>query len=276
VGYKLTVPNPFSQHGYRVRLEWGPGGLAALAGLSAVIVIVDVLSFSTAVDIAVGRGATVLPVPWRAPAAPDVELPAGAVPAGRRGSASWSLSPSSLLALPAGTRLALPSPNGATLSAAAAESGATVLAGCLRNAPNVAATALACLQVPPSRPGSASKSRPDDGDGVISVVPAGERWPDGDLRPAIEDMLGAGAVVAELARLGAGPCSPEALAAADAFEAARRQGLHDALAACSSGRELHAAGFGADVALAAEYGVSGGAPVLCDGEYGPFPVEGTA
>jgi 2-phosphosulfolactate phosphatase len=189
----------------------------------------------------------VLPLAWREPAA----VPEGAVLAGRRGSSSWSLSPSSLFDIPAGTRLALPSPNGATLSVSAATHGATVLAACLRNASAVATAALACRA-----------------DGAIGVVPAGERWPGDGLRPAIEDLLGAGAVVAALARHGVGPCSPEALAAADAFEAALRRGLADALVACSSGRELAVGGFGADVALAAERDVSGAAPVLDNGESG--------
>jgi len=270
VAQKRRVTSPFLQHDHRIRLEWAREGVATLTVSCSVVIIVDVLSFSTTVDVAVTRGASVLPLPWRdrseartgaavsAGAVPAGTVPAGAVPAGvvlagRRGSVSWSLSPSSLLDLPAGTRLALPSPNGATLSAAAAGYGATVLAGCLRNASAVAAAAVAAA-------GQA---------GAIGVVPAGERWPDGTPRPAVEDLLGAGAVVAALARYGVGPCSPEALAAADAFQAARHRGFADLLADCSSGRELLAGGFGADVALAAEYDASAVAPVLRAGEYGP-------
>ena len=300
----------FEQPGYRVRLEWGPDGVAALAPVCAVVIIVDVLSFSTAVDVAVGRGASVLPLPVDETAVPPVHetaVPPGTIVAGRRGCGSWSLSPASLLDLPAGTRLALPSPNGATLSAAAASvPGTVVLAGCLRNAPAVAAAAVALSAnstprgFDHARAPRASSSRTRDADGVIGVVPAGERWPDGRLRPAVEDLLGAGAVIAGLdagavaaglgasavvaglgagavaaglgagavvSGLGAGSCSPEALAAADAFHAAHRRGLAAALDGCASGRELAAAGFGADVALAAEYGVSSTAPVLRDGEY---------
>lgn len=242
----------YQQHGYRVRLEWGPDGLEVLAPECSVLVIVDVLSFTTAVDVAVRRGASVLPVRTdlgRVGAGPDAVAP-DVVLASRDRAAGWSLSPSSLLSLPAGTRLALPSPNGATLSAAAAAHGAVVLAGCLRNASAVAAAALDLAAASP---------------GVVGVVAAGERWrPHGRLRPALEDLLGAGAVITAL---GAANCSPEALAAAGAFDGAYRRGLGSQLAQCSSGRELIAGGFGADVELAAEFDVSQTVPVLGDGEY---------
>jgi hypothetical protein len=52
---------------YGVRLEWGREGAALLAAECAVVIVIDVLSFSTAVDIAVGRGAAVLPLRSDAP-----------------------------------------------------------------------------------------------------------------------------------------------------------------------------------------------------------------
>lgn len=231
------------QHGYRVRMEWGPTGLATLAPHCHVLVVVDVLSFSTAVDIAVSREAEVIPLTSRPAVGPE-----GAVLADSRSQSSWSLSPASLVELPAGTRLALPSPNGGRLSAAAAASSSHVLAGCLRNAPAVAAAA-------------AELAGPD---GVIGVLAAGERWPDGSLRPAAEDLLGAGAVIT---CLGGHDLSPEALAAADAFAGARLRGLASALNECVSGRELAAMGYQADVELAGGYGVSSAVPALKDGVY---------
>ncbi len=44
-----------------IRCEWGQRGVDVLAMNSDVVIIVDVFSFSTAVDVAVSRGATILP-----------------------------------------------------------------------------------------------------------------------------------------------------------------------------------------------------------------------
>ncbi len=243
------------QRGYDVRLEWGPHGAELLARECAVVVIVDVLSFCTSVDIAVGRGARVLPQRWSdAATASGKAAPSsvaarevakrGAVAAGRRDAAGPSLRPSSLLDLAPGTLLALPSPNGATLCAAAARHRAVVLAGCLRNATAVADAACAV-------------------GGPVGVVPAGERWPDDMLRVAAEDALGAGAVVAAMRT--SLSHSPEAELAAAQFAAATRRGLPDVLSALGSGLELVADGYGADVALAADLDVSAAAPHLVDG-----------
>jgi len=89
-------------------------------------------------------------------------------------------------------------------------------------------------------------------------VAAGERWPDGSLRPAVEDLWGAGAVLAALGPEGA---SPEAEAAMAAFDAVRTR-LPESLAACASGRELVGAGFAEDVVVAAAHDVSAVIPAL--------------
>ena len=235
----------FTQDGYDIRLEWGAEGIAALAEHCGALVVVDVLSFSTAVDIAVGRGARILPLPWRDERAAAAARAAGAVLGGE---GSWSLRPSSLLDIPAGTLLALASPNGATLATKAAATGVRVLAGCLRNARSVAGQALA-----------AAGGRP------IGVIAAGERWNvDGrPLRPCVEDLLGAGAIVAALLVLAGGDASPEALLASRAALATDDPGT--ALAECSSGRELIGWDRARDVELAGELDVSTVAPVLVDG-----------
>jgi 2-phosphosulfolactate phosphatase len=48
----------FSQDPFSVRFDWGLRGAAEQAGKADVLIVVDVLSFSTCVDVAVGRGAS--------------------------------------------------------------------------------------------------------------------------------------------------------------------------------------------------------------------------
>jgi 2-phosphosulfolactate phosphatase len=236
----------FRQDGYRLRLEWGEHGVAALASSCAVLVVVDVLSFTTAVDIALDRGGRVLPVRSGDVRAVSSAREVGAIVAGDE---KWTLRPSSLLDLPAGTLLALPSPNGATLCIQAAAAGATVFAACLRNAESVAREVE-----------KISNGRP------IGIVPAGERWgvTAGPLRPCIEDLLGAGAVAAALLATNSSSASPETRLAASCFSY-EIQHVGKLLRDCVSGRELTAAGHTADVELAAVVGSSSCAPVLHDG-----------
>src|SRR5690606_22226187 len=220
----------------RVRLEWGPNGLRRLAPDAAVVVIVDVLSFTTSVDVALGRGATVLPYRWHDGGEHALAAAGGALVAGVGEAAAWTLRPATLVDLPAGTRLVLPSPNGSALSFGAAEAGAgVVLAGCLRNASTVAAAALELA----GGPGAA---------GAISVIAAGERWHGhtGPLRVALEDQLGAGAVLAALPEDVLAAATPEAVAAADAFRAASVRGLAAVLHGCTSGLEKAERGQSAD------------------------------
>ena len=105
---------------------------------------------------------------------------------------------------------------------------------------------------------------------VITVIAAGERWPDGSLRPAVEDLWGAGAVLAALVDLGVEGLSPEARVA----EAAYRAIEHDVAAAvteCASGRELVDGGFEDDVAIARELDVADRVPVLSAGAFTHLP-----
>ncbi|QUQ68121.1 2-phosphosulfolactate phosphatase [Kutzneria sp. CA-103260] len=236
----------FGQSGYRIRLEWGEDGLAALASSCAVLVVVDVLSFTTAVDVALDCGGRVVPVRRGDVRAISSARSAGAVVAGDQ---KWTLRPSSLLDLPAGTLLALSSPNGAALCARAAASGATVFAACLRNAETVA-----------SEVDKVADGRP------IGIVPAGERWgaTAGPLRHGIEDLLGAGAVAAALMATDSSGASPETRLAASCFSH-EIENVVELLQGCVSGRELTAGGHAADIELAAAVGSSSCAPVLRDG-----------
>ncbi|URD51576.1 hypothetical protein M5J74_06200 [Chroococcidiopsis sp. CCNUC1] len=55
----------FNQSEFDLRCEWGIGGVMQLAPISDVVVIVDVLSFSTCVEIATNRGAIIFPYRWQ-------------------------------------------------------------------------------------------------------------------------------------------------------------------------------------------------------------------
>jgi hypothetical protein len=140
-------------------------------------------------------------------------------------------------------KLMLPSPNGSRLSLACGDT--PVLTGCLRNSAAVARAA-----------------RKIAGDGDVGVIPAGELWPDGLLRPAIEDLLGAGAVIHHLDL----PCSSEAQIARDAYRSAARA-IATLIRASVSGRQLIDGGFPQDVEIAVEENVSAAAPTLTDGAY---------
>jgi 2-phosphosulfolactate phosphatase len=232
----------FDQAHTASRCEWGPIGLDSLAPAD-VVIIVDVLSFSTCVDVAVGRGVQILPYPSRSASARAHAEAHHAELAGPRGQSRYSLSPLSFQCAPAGLRCVLPSPNGAALSVRAGGSDAVVLSGCLRNAGAVAAAA--------RRSGA-----------TFNVCPAGERWPDGTSRSAVEDWLAAGAIL----RLLPEPHSPEALAAIGAFERACHD-LGGALSRSSSGRELIDQGFAADVECAAHCDTSSHVARLLEGAY---------
>jgi len=239
----------FAQDGFSVRFDWGPTGAQALATGVDVLVIVDVLSFTTAVEVAVARGARVYPYRLRDDSAASFAQSIGATLAVARQRVSvqapYSLSPVSLATIPAGTKLVLPSPNGSAISVLAAQLGRPILAGCLRNAAAVAAAACARGQ-------------------VIGVVASGERWRnDGGLRPAYEDLVGAGAIIDALP---VGGWSPEAQAAAATFRAAREH-LADWLMNCASGRELAAVGYTGDVEIASALNATKTVPVFSSGAY---------
>lgn len=234
---------PRDQWDFDVRCEWGRSGIELLSSTSDALVIVDVMSFSTAVSVAVARGAVVYPCRELNESNEALARTLDAELAVSRSVTGYSLSPASLLTIPAGTKLVLPSPNGSSLSLA---TGATpTYAGCLRNARAVAQAA--------------------SGHGPrIGVIPCGERWKDGEdgLRPALEDFIGAGAIIGNLT----GSRSPEAMAAVAVFRSLRR-GLPDALTDCFSGRELAEMGFGRDIELIAALDTDEIAPRLVDGAF---------
>ncbi|MEU8238814.1 2-phosphosulfolactate phosphatase [Actinoplanes missouriensis] len=279
----------FGQVDFGVRFDWGPGGAAAIAPGAAFVAVVDVLSFTTALTVAVEHGTAVLPYRWRDDSAAataarhQAELAVGRSAAGP---GEVSLSPATIVAAASRRRierLVLPSPNGSTISAGLAAAGVTVVGVCLRNA---AAAAGWVREQAAGRP--------------VAVVAAGERWPDGSLRPAVEDLWGAGAFLhfltepptGESAGERSAALSPEARAAVAAYRAVAGDlpgaspddppgavpGIlpsalpgtppgepAGALAETASGQELIAGGYRSDVEVAAAAGASDVVPVLRNG-----------
>jgi 2-phosphosulfolactate phosphatase len=228
------------QTNYVVRFEWGERGLETLAaGGASVFVVVDVLSFSTCVTIAVARGAIVFPCRWQDQRSVAYALEHDAILADLRGEtgAEYSASSASLRSVPAGIRLVLPSPDGSELALEAASRG-IVVAGALCNRSAVGAFL--------ERHG-----------GPVVVIATGDRGHDGSWFPCIEDIVGAGAIIATLT----GRRSPQANAALAAYSNVRGN-VRGALERCNCGRELIGKGCARDVETAAEVDASNCVPIL--------------
>lgn len=217
------MPSPFDQSTYQVRFDWGTAGLARLAPAD-VVVVVDVLRFSSTVIDAVASGH-------------EVALSTAA---------QWSR-------------------NGAAVVAAAPD--ATVLVGGIRNA---SAVASAVQKIQERRQARTS----------IAVIAAGEADEAGTLRFAVEDQLGAGAIVLALSDRGIDHTSPDAAVAAEGFRALRGA-LRHMIGASGSAREI-AAGVAATERIeasgltptstpdAAALDALDTVPLLRDGIFAPF------
>lgn len=207
------------QGSFDVRLEWGPAAVSYAAKDVQCIVIVDVMSFSTCVSLAVDNGAQIYPYPSKDSSALGYAKNIGAQVASSdrlSQAGGLSLSPVSIRKIEEGEKLVLPSPNGSAISFLARDVGAdvTVFRGCLRN---LTLTAMACRDFE-----------------RILVVPCGERWPDSTLRPAIEDYIAAGGIIAAIGRE---RCSPEAEGAVAAWHQLNMLSLRE----CASALELDSA-----------------------------------
>jgi 2-phosphosulfolactate phosphatase len=144
-------------------------------------------------------------------------------------------------------RLLLPSPNGSTIAARLASASADVIGMSLRNRRAAAEWLM--------------QRRAEDPTLKVSIVAAGERWPDGGLRPAIEDQWGAGALVSELVERGWSDLSPEARSSVGLFKSVGAD-IASALRDCCSGRELIDINFADDVETAAQIDESDTVPIL--------------
>jgi 2-phosphosulfolactate phosphatase len=152
-----------------------------------------------------------------------------------------------------GTRVVLASPNGATCSRYAQQV-PFLFVGTLVNARAVATAVSSLLE---------------EHDLSVTVIACGERWStpseDGELRMALEDYLGAGAILSYLPY----EKSPEARVCEGAFIQARDQ-LEALLWECGSGRELQMMGFAGDVTLASQLNRYQTVPVMQEGHLSPW------
>jgi 2-phosphosulfolactate phosphatase len=245
------LPDRDTQSAYRCRLDWGRRGACLAAERGDMIVIVDTLRFSTTVATAVQHGGLVYPC-----AEDEDALEAARRIGGEAAVASpdapakgrFSLSPRTCLSLEPGTRIALSSLNGAICSRYAQQAPA-LFVGTLVNAAAVAAAVRRELR---------------NADRRVTVIACGERWKqpseDGALRFALEDYLGAGAILSCLQQ----EISPEARVCAGAFLAVRDD-LEALLRDCDSGRELVERGLEDDVRHAAQLNLYDAAPVMRGG-----------
>lgn len=252
----VMASDPFDQSGFRCRLDWDRRGASQAAARGDVVVIVDVMSFATTVATATHFGAFVYPCAEDEDAAAlaarvDGELAVRRTEVPARG--RFSLSPLTFVDAPAGARIVLPSPNGATCARLAREA-PYVFAAAIVNASAVAAEISDIL---------AETER------NVTVIACGERsnapWDEGALRFAVEDYLGAGAVLSRVPH----PRSPEAEACARAFSASRGD-LTNLLMECASGRELRERGCEAEVLFDAHLDVFEVAPELRGDRFAPF------
>jgi 2-phosphosulfolactate phosphatase len=240
----------------RVRLAWGRRGAQAAAARGDILVVIDTLRFSTAAATAVHYGALIYPCATdEALVSALAERVGGEVALHKLRSTPdtyasvptrFSLSPRSHLGIESGTRVVLPSPNGATCCQYGAQA-AALFVGALVNAQAVAAAVSHLLAA---------------ADGLhATLLACGERWrePDeeGILRFALEDYLGAGAILSAL------PFTQtiEAQACSSTFQAMHER-LDTVLWECESGQELRAKGLGEDVRFAAQLNIYDTVPML--------------
>jgi 2-phosphosulfolactate phosphatase len=224
----------FHQSPYSCRVEWGIRGAREAAERGDIIIIVDVLSFSSTVISALSQGAILYPYPPYLDGVTyaktlDAEYILGRAEAAKVGRPT--LSPVSFKPEHAHKKYVLSSLNGAVCTWIASKVPA-LLIGALLNASSVASIV--------------NQLRVQTG-ANITVVPCGEQWDDvkeheNNLRPAIEDYLGAGAILSNLE----GEKSPEAEVCIGAFNHSKEK-ISEIIWGCGSGRELRQKGFEADV-----------------------------
>jgi len=250
----------FNQFPYVCRVEWGRRGAREAAERGDIVIIVDVLSFSSTVVSALNADAVIYPYPpdldgKSYAASVGAEYILGRAEAAREGKPT--LSPVTFNSSHQNKSYVLSSLNGAYCTWIASKVPA-LLIGSLLNASAVAA--------------AANKIQQDSG-AAITVVPSGEMWNDireneDRLRPSIEDYLGAGAILSRLQ----GNKSPEAQVCVHAFQNSR-ESLEQLIWDCGSGRELRERGYEDDVRHCGRLDTTDAVPILLDGHFKQWPAR---
>ncbi|MGV3489165.1 MAG: 2-phosphosulfolactate phosphatase [Tuberibacillus sp.] len=239
----------FDQSPYECRLEWGRRGAREAAERGDIVIVVDVLSFSSTVVSALNCGAIIYPYPPNLNGkdfAKEIgaEYILGRAEASKKGLPT--LSPVTFSQNHANKRYVLTSLNGAFCTWIASKVPALLIGSLL----NASAVARIANQV------SAKTKTP------ITVIPCGEQWNnimenEDALRPSVEDYLGAGAILSYLQ----GEKSPEAEVCMNAFLHSKDNWNH-LIWECGSGRELREKGFEEDVRHCSRLNVYDTVPLL--------------
>jgi 2-phosphosulfolactate phosphatase len=240
----------YGQIEYRCRFDWGVEGAISAAERGDIVVIVDTLSFSTAVVTAVNNYGIIYPavdqddlleISGRIDAVKAV--PRNDVPSEGR----FSLSPETYFDLEADTSIILASPNGASCCRAA------------KAAPNVFVASL----INAKTAGNTIEKIMDLTGRDVTLIACGERLKleleNPGIRFAIEDLLAVGAILSYIRK----DKSPEAQVCEAAFGAVENY-IDEMIWDSISGRELRSHGFGHDVTYSARVNIIDTVAVLND------------
>ncbi|MDQ0270432.1 2-phosphosulfolactate phosphatase [Cytobacillus purgationiresistens] len=239
----------FEQSPYEVRVEWGRRGARDAASRGDIVIIVDVLSFSSTVISALRYGSIIYPFPPNLDGRGYANKVGANYILGRAEATKIgnpTLSPGTFNHGHSNKKYVLSSLNGAFCTWVASKVPA-LLIGSLINASSVASVANQ-LRI---------KTKAN-----ITVIPCGEQWSDARenedaLRPSIEDYLGAGAILSYLN----GKKSPEVEVCIGAFKHSKQK-LNELVWECGSGRELRERGFAEDVKYCSHLNVDQTVPIL--------------
>ncbi len=236
--------------------DWGVFGVQQAVRRGDIIIVVDVLSFSTSVAIAVKNSAFIFPAKSDEDAMnlkdqfrTEISVKRNEVPS----KGKFSLSPATYYEIEPETKITLLSPNGATCTRQI-DNSRSVFCGALVNCSTVAEAAF----------NEAVKQNNN-----ITVVACGERLKGSDdiykIRMAVEDYLGAGAILSKIPL----PKTAESIVCENAYGKLANH-VPDLIWKCESGVELRAMNFGNDIHIATNLNSIPVAPIYKNGFYQDF------